>query len=97
MVAVARAVTGVQKKTKVGLLVAAVVALVIVAAKMTYDTISPPSKVYTPPSWQNLTPQEREKRLDDEERRRRMMGRGPARRLPEDPAPHPAPPPSRTP
>ena len=75
------------KKTKVGLLTAAVVAAVVVAAKVSYDAISPPSKVYVPPSWQNLTPQEREKRLDDEERRRRMMGRGATRRLPEDVAP----------
>ena len=86
-----------QKRTKVGLLVAAVVALVAIAAKMSYHTLSPPSKVYAPPSWQNLTPQEREKRLDNEERKRRMMGRGALRHLPEDPAPQPARPPSRAP
>ena len=34
-----------------------------------------------------LTPEQREKRLDEEERRRRMTGRGASRRLPEDPPP----------
>ena len=77
----------VRKKAKIGLLVAAVTALAAVAVKLTYDTVAPPSKVYTPPSWQNLTPQEREKRLDEEERKRRRMGRGALRRLPEDSAP----------
>ena len=86
-----------EKKTKLGLLAAAVAGLAAVAAKMSYDTLVPPSKVYTPPSWQNLSPQEREKRLDNEERKRRMMGRGALRRLPEDPPPQPAPSPSRGP
>ena len=69
------------------LLATAVAALVGVAAKTTCDAVAPSTRVYVPPSWQNLTPEQREKRLDDEERRRRLMGRGPARRLPEDPAP----------
>jgi hypothetical protein len=84
-------VTGVQKRVKVGLLAAAVAALVALAAYMSYDALSPASKEYVPPAWQNLTPQEREKRLDDEERKRRRMGRGALRPLPEDSAPRPAP------
>ena len=82
------------KKAKIGVLAAAAVLAVVVALKMTRDALLPPSRVYVPPSWQGLTPQEREKRLDDEERKRRLMGRGPSRRLPEDPTP-PAPPPRR--
>ena len=72
------------KRTKLTLLAVAVAAMVVVAAKTTYDAVAPASRVYVPPSWEGLTPEQRERRLDDEERRRRMSGRGPARRLPED-------------
>ena len=75
---------GVSKRTKVALVGAAAAAAVVVAIKMTQEAVFPPSKVYVPPSWQTLTPQEREKRLDQEERKRRLTGRGPARQLPED-------------
>ena len=74
-----------NKRTKVIALAVAAVAAVVVAAKVTYDAVAPPSRVYVPQSWQGLTPEQRERRLDEEERRRRAAGRGPSRRLPEDP------------
>jgi len=74
----------VTKRAKLWVLLPAVAALVIVAAKVTFDTVRPPSRVYTPPGWRDLSAEEREKKLDEEERRRRRAGRGANRRLPED-------------
>jgi hypothetical protein len=74
----------VTKRTKLRLLLLPVAALVVVAAKVTCDTVRPPSRVYTPPGWRDLSAEEREKRLDEEERRRRKSGRGASRQLPED-------------
>ena len=73
-----------SKRTKLWLLLPAVAALLVVAAKVTFDTVSPPSRVYTPPGWRDLSAEEREKRFDEEERRRRKSGRGASRTLPED-------------
>jgi hypothetical protein len=74
----------VTKRAKLWLLLPAVAALLVVAGKATFDTVRPPSRVYTPPGWQDLSAEEREKKLDEEERRRRRAGRGVSRALPED-------------
>ena len=72
------------KRAKLWVLLPAVAALLIVAAKATFDTVRPASRVYTPPGWRDLSAEEREKKLDEEERRRRRAGRGVGRTLPED-------------
>ena len=85
-----------SKKAKVVMLAVAVAGVVAVAAKQTLDAVRPKARVFSPPGWSELTPPQREQRLDDEERRRRRSGRGPSRRLPEDgPAPANVPPPAR--
>ena len=73
-----------SKRAKLWVLLPAVAALLVVAAKVTFDAVQPPSRVYTPPAWQDLSAEEREKKLDEEERRRRRAGRGVSRPLPED-------------
>jgi hypothetical protein len=71
-----------QTKWTLGAIVALLLAL---ALTLTLRTAMDEPRVYSPPQWQNLTPQEREQKLDDEERKRRASGRGPGRRpLPED-------------
>ncbi len=78
-----------SKRAKLRLLLLPVAALVVVAAKVTCDTVRPPSREYTPPAWRDLSAEEREKKLDEEERRRRRSGRGAQRPLPEDRAAKP--------
>jgi len=73
-----------QKKWILGVVVAVLVAL---ALTVTLRTVVDKPKVFSSPEWQNLTPEQSEQKLDDAERRRRAMGRGPSRRrLPEDAA-----------
>lgn len=73
-----------QSKWMLGGVVAVLVAL---ALTFVLRTALEEPKVYSPPEWRDLTPQQREQKLDDEERKRRASGRGPSRRrLPEDPA-----------
>ncbi len=75
-----------QRQTKwvLGVVVAV---LVVLALTLTLRTALDEPKVFSPPEWQNLTSEQREQKLDDEERKRRASGRGPSRRrLPEDAA-----------
>ena len=59
----------------------------VLAMTLTLRTVVDEPKVYSPPEWQKLTPEQCEQKLDDEERKRRASGRGPSRRrLPEDSA-----------
>lgn len=84
-----------SSKQKLVLVSAVVALLVATAVYFTAGYLSGGgAEVTASPAWQNLTPDEREKKLDDEERRRRKSGRGAMRRLPEDPAGGP---PKRTP
>jgi hypothetical protein len=71
-----------QTQWTLGVVVAVLVAL---ALTLTIRSAIDEPKVFSPPEWQNLTPEQREQKLDDEERKRRASGRGPSRRqLPED-------------
>jgi hypothetical protein len=74
-------------RQKIAGLVVVVAALIALAVKVSVDASRDGGgRVYTPPEWEKLTDEQREKKLDDEERKRRALGRGPSgRRLPEDP------------
>jgi hypothetical protein len=73
-----------QAKWMLGMVVAVLLALAIM---FTFRTVFDEPRVFSPPEWQNLTPEQRELKLDEEELKRRASGRGPSRRrLPEDPA-----------
>jgi hypothetical protein len=75
-----------KEQKKLALAGAAAAALVALATTVTIRTISDEPAVYSPPEWRNLTDEQREQKLDEEERKRRASGRGPSRRrLPEDP------------
>jgi len=73
-----------ERKTKWLLGVTAVV-LVALAVAVSLRTAMDEPKVMIGPGWENLTPEQREQKYDDAERKRRASGRGPGRRqLPED-------------
>jgi hypothetical protein len=77
----------VSTRQKVAGLAVVVAVLVALAVKFSVDAARDQGgRVYRPPEWEKLSEEEREKKLDDEERTRRARGRGPSgRRLPEDP------------
>ena len=67
------------------LLGGAAVVLVVLALIFTIRSAMDEPKVTSGTEWQNLTPEQREQKFDDEERKRRAAGRGPSgRQLPED-------------
>ena len=76
-------------RQKIAGLMIIVAALVAIAIKVSVDAARDGGgRVYSPPEWEKLSHDQREKKLDDEERKRRRLGRGPSgRRLPEDPPP----------
>ena len=80
----ARGFFGVDR-TKVTLAAAVVVPLVALAVYMTSGTLSGQPTVSAGTGWRDLTPEQRELKFDDEERKRRASGRPAMRRLPEDP------------
>ena len=76
-----------SEQTKKWLLGSVAVVLVAVAVAFTVRTAIDEPKVMVGPGWENLTPEQREQKYDDAERKRRAAGRGPGRRqLPEDAA-----------
>ena len=75
-----------NRKTKLALLAVGVALAAGLALKGVIDAVRPGgNQVITPEAWQDLTPQERERKMDEAERKRRAMGRPPLRQLPEDP------------
>ena len=74
-----------KKKQKVRVLLLIVVPLVALAVFTSVRTLWPTSDDIVGDNWKDLTDEEREKRLDEVERKRRALGRGSSGRvLPED-------------
>ena len=79
-----------DRQKKVALLSIVVLPLVGLAVYVTSGYFGAGNEVHMSPAWKSLTPEDREKKFDDEERRRRASGRGAMRKLPEDSTTPPA-------
>jgi hypothetical protein len=73
-----------NERTKLGLLIAAVVLLVAFAGWNGFRSMRGGAEPRVSPDFQRLSPTQQQQLLDQAERDRRAMGKKPDRRLPED-------------
>jgi hypothetical protein len=73
-----------SERTKIRLLIAAVVVLLGIAGWRGFHTLHGTAEPMVSPDFQRLTPQAQQQLLDQAERDRRAMGKRPERQLPED-------------
>jgi hypothetical protein len=73
-----------KERTKVGLLIAAIVLLIAVAGWSGFRSMRGTAEPTVSPDFQRLSAPQQQQLLDQAERDRRAMGKKPDRRLPED-------------